>query len=393
MAETASKASRPSRVLLLALCAALVSAGAFFGWRYWGAGGARQSSDQQAPQPVPVQAARAETKDVPVFLNGLGLVQAFNTVTIRTRVDGEIQAINFDEGQIVNQGDLLLQIDPRPFQAALDQALAKKAQDEATLVSLKADLERTRQLSTRDFASKQQLDQQQAQVNALAAQIDADQAAIDNARTQLGYTTIRSPLTGRTGFRLVDRGNIVHAADANGVVEITQVEPITVVFTAPEDQLPEINRNQAVAPLRVIALSPNGKEPLAEGNLTLVNNQVDTASGTIRLKAQFDNKDHRLWPGLSVSTRLLLRTIKGAVTVPGTAVQRGPQGLFAYVIKPDLTVEVRPLQVGPINDVAVIETGLAAGDLVVTSGHYRLQPGAKVEVANSDAPKIAKQDP
>lgn len=322
--------------------------------------------------------------DVPIYLTGLGSVQAFNTVTIRTRVDGEIQKIAFQEGQIVKQGDLLLQLDPRPFQAALDQAVAKKAQDQATLVSAQADLERTRQLSTREFASKQQLDQQQATVNSLIAQIDADQAAIDNAQTQLSYTTIRSPLAGRTGFRLVDQGNIVHAADTTGIVDITQIEPISVVFTAPEDQLPAINKAQAESPLKVLALTPNGKETLGEGQLALVNNQVDTGSGTIRLKATFKNENHALWPGLSVSTRLLLKTLRGVATVPSTAVQRGPQGLYVYVVKPDRTVEMREVQVGAITeDKAVINGGVNVGETVVTAGHYRLQPGAKVDVANS----------
>jgi membrane fusion protein, multidrug efflux system len=383
--------ARPNdRRTLLWLLVLLVLAGAGYGgWRWYGHKDAPPQASAPPPA-VPVEGMAAAVMDIPIILTGLGSVQAFNTVTVSSRVDGQIQQIAFQEGQMVKEGDLLAQIDPRPFQAALDQAKAKKIQDQAQLVSAQADLGRTNQLAARDFASKQQLDTQQASVGGLTAQIAADQAAIDNAQTQLGYTTIRSPLSGRAGFRLVDQGNIVRASDTGGIVQIAQLEPVSVVFTAPESEVPGLNRAVAAGAPKVTALSSNGKEVLAEGLLTLVNNQVDSASGTIRLKAVFDNKDHMLWPGQSVETRLHVATMSSVVAVPDTAVQRGPQGLFAYVVKPDSTVEVRPLKVGPITGGhAVVENGIEAGETVVTAGHYRLKPGQKVDVKDASVKQTA----
>ncbi|MBZ6075439.1 efflux RND transporter periplasmic adaptor subunit [Microvirga puerhi] len=393
MVHEVPKAKRGHQFLLVAIIVLIAMGSAWAIWR-WRSEAAQEaaaaSRQQQAAAPVPIQAAPVEASNVPIYLNSLGSVQALNTVTVRSRVDGQIDKIAFQEGQMVKEGDLLLQIDPRPFQAALDQAVAKKAQDEAQLVSAKADLVRTQQLLTRDFASRQQFDAQQATVNALVAQIQADQAAIDNAKTQLDYTTIRAPIAGRTGFRQVDQGNIVHAADTNGIVQIVQISPITVVFTAPEADLASINKEQTEAPLKVWAMSSNAKNTLAEGALTLVNNQVDAATGTIRLKAQFDNKNLVLWPGMSVDTRLLLRTLQGVAAVPNTAVQRGPQGLYVYVVRPDQTVEMRPVEVGVITkDKAVVDKGLTVGESVVIAGHYRLQPGAKVQVAGDSTQRVA----
>jgi len=367
-------------LLTLALLA-IVGGGAW----YWFTGhAARSATDvnagaaREAPG-VPVEVAAAERRDVPVFLELLGTAQALNTVTIRSRVDGQIFKIAFSEGQTVKKGDLLVQIDPRPFQAALDQALAKRAQDEATLANNRLDLQRSEKLG--EFATRQQLDTQRAAVSSQSAQIAADEAAIENARTQLDYATIRSPLDGRTGLRLIDEGNIVHAADASGIVEITQVDPIAVLFTAPEDQLAGITRAQSAGRVPVTALSSDGKAVLAEGELVLINNQVDAASGTVKLKAQFPNGEGRLWPGLSVNVRLLLKTLPDAVTVPSAAVQRGPDGLYVYAVGQDGKAERRPIEVGVFSqDRAVVEKGLGPGDRVVTAGQYRVTNGTKLAV-------------
>jgi membrane fusion protein, multidrug efflux system len=336
---------------------------------------------QQAAAPVHV--ALVEKTDFPVFLNGLGTVQAANTVTVRSRVDGQIEKVAFEEGQMVKEGDLLVQIDPAPFQAALDQAIAKLAQDEASLNNAKRDLQRTSTLARQGDATQQLLDQQTANVAQLTAQVQADNAAIESAKVQLGYTTIKAPVTGRAGFRLIDAGNIVHASDQSGILTITQLQPIAVVFTAPEQQLPNINDAINEGPLKIRAFSSDGRKQLGQGTLTLVDNQVDTASGTIRLKAHFDNADHALWPSLSVSTRLLVTIIKDVVVVPDSAVQRGPQGLFAYVVTSDNKAEMRGLKVARIaDDHALVEQGLAPGERIITSGQYRVQPGRLVEILN-----------
>jgi membrane fusion protein, multidrug efflux system len=315
-----------------------------------------------------------------VYLEGLGTVQAFNTVTVTARVDGELQKLGFVEGQMVNKGDLLAQIDPRPFQAALGQVRAQKAKDEATLQSAKADLERYIMLAPEDLASKQTLDAQRATVAGLEAQIKGDQANIDNAETQLHYTTISSPIQGRTGIRRVDIGNNVHATDTNGIVVVTQLQPISLIFTLPEDTLGTIATALSAGPVAVTALSRDGRTELDQGTVSLVDNQIDQSTGTIRIKAVFPNTRDKLWPGQYVDARVLVRTDRGALTIPSAAVQRGPDGLFAYVVKPDQTVEVRALKVGEENgSVSVVQDGLRDGERVVTSNQYRLQPGARVK--------------
>jgi len=345
---------------------------------------AKKQPAAKAAAAAPVHTAIVQSKSFPVILNGLGTVQATNTVTVRSRVDGQIERVAFEEGQMVKQGDLLVQIDPAPFQAALDQAKAKLGQDQASLINAKQDLQRTSILSKGGNATQQLLDQRTAQVASLTAQVAADQAAIASAQVQLDYTTIKSPLTGRAGFRLVDAGNIVHANDQNGILTITQLQPISVVFTAPESQLPAIAAALKSASLPVTALSSDGKKELAEGSLQLIDNQVDTASGTIRLKATFENRDGALWPGLSVSTHLLVNTINDAVVVPDSAVQRGPNGLFAYVVGADGKAELRNLTVGRIeNGQALVEQGLAPGEQIVTSGHYRVQPGGALRIVDA----------
>src|SRR5258705_4883417 len=322
-----------SRTTWVLLAAALVAAGGYVAWqKYCVVPHAEQANNTQkarsGPPPVAVKTAPIEKADFPVYLTGLGNVQGFNTVVVRTRVDGQIDKIAFNEGQLVNQGDLLAQIDPRPFQAALDQAKAKKAQDEANLANANLDLQRFTKLG--EFATRQQTDTQRSTVAQLTAQIAADDAAISNAQTQLDYTQVKAPISGVAGLRQVDIGNIVNSATQTGIVTIAQIEPISVIFTAPEDQLPYINEEQSAQPLKVIALTTDGKKTLSDGTLSVVNNQVDTTSGTIRLKAVFDNKNHALWPGQSISTRLLMKTLKDATVVPDDAIQHGTDGLYAY---------------------------------------------------------------
>jgi len=287
-----------------------------------------------------------------------------------------------------------VQIDPRPYQATLEQAQSKKAQDEATLKDAQLNLQRFASLARQDFASRQQLDTQQATVDQLTAQIKGDQASIDNAQTQLGYTTIRSPLTGKTGFRLVDPGNIVHASDTTGIVSIVKLQPISVVFTAPEEQVPQINKALADATVPVTALSSDGIKVLAQGRLALVNNEVDQASGTIRMKATFENKDNVLWPGLSVTTKLLIDTVKQAVVVPNDAVEHGPNGLYAFVVGDDNKVVVRAIKVGNQGtDQTQILQGLTPGEKVVVTGQYRLQAGTLVQASPPAADPSAAAKP
>ena len=379
------------RTLGLVIVAGLLASA--WHWRSaWYSQRTQSTSAKQAALPiadqarVPVDVATAQREDFPVYLNGLGVAQAWNTVTIRVRVDGQIDKINFQEGQMVNQGDLLLQIDPRPFQAALDQAAAKKALDEALLANSKHDLERYSKVGTL-AVSQQQIDTQAALVKQQEAQVKADQGAIDNAQVQLGYTTITAPIAGRMGFRLVDRGNIVHANDQTGVAVITQIQPIAVVFTAPEEELPRINTALKGGPLPVTALTSDGKAELDKGTLALVDNQVDIATGSIRLKAKFDNPDLKLWPGLTVATRLQIETLKSSVVVPDIAVQRGPDGLFVYVVGDGNKVEMHKVDASVIQDgKAVISSGIDAGQRVVTSGSYRLQPGTPVEIRHGEEP-------
>ena len=337
------------------------------------------AADKKPVQPIAVDTAPAHRVEVPIYLQGLGTVQAFYTVTVTARVDGELQRVAFTEGQTVHKGDLLAQIDPRPNQAAYEQAVATKVKDEAQLKNAKLDLERYTQLQPQDLASKQTVDTQRALVEQIAAQLKVDQAVIDNARTQLDYTRIVSPINGRTGIHLIDPGNIVHAAATTGIVVVTQIQPISVVFTLPEEQLAAVQKALANGPVKVATVAREGGAVLDEGTLSLIDNQIDQTTGSVRLKATFDNAQNTLWPGQYVDARVLVRTERDALTIPDTAVQLGPAGPFTYVIKRDSTVEARPLHVAEsANGMTIVTDGLAQGERVVTSNQYRLQPGSHV---------------
>jgi multidrug efflux system membrane fusion protein len=342
------------------------------------------------PQAVRVETAVATRRDVPIFLEGLGTVQAFYTVTITPRVDGELLSLGFTEGQMVRPGDVLARIDPRPYQAALDQATATRGKDTALLANAKRDLARYESLAPEELTSEQTLETQRSLVAQLEAQLVGDQAAIDNARTQLGYTTIASPIYGRTGMRLTDPGNIVRATSSTGIVVVTQVQPISVIFTLPADSLHLVRQAMASAPLEVTALSRDGRNLLGSGTVGLIDNEIDQATGTMRLKATFPNKDNLLWPGDFVNARVRVQTRHEVLTIPSAAVQRGPEGVYAFVVNADSKVEKRPLQVGEESGgVTIVEKGLQDGERVTTSNAYRLQPGSRVLRVEGSAPSPA----
>jgi multidrug efflux system membrane fusion protein len=338
--------------------------------------------------PVPVVAMQAKLADVPVWLEGVGSAKARNLVTVRPQVDGKILSINFKEGQEVKQGDLLAQIDPITFKAQLDQAVAKKALDEVQLANAKRDLDRYTSLTANVIAAKT-VDTQRALVAQLEAQIKSDDAAIENTRAILSYASVVAPISGRTGMRMVDVGNLVRASDA-GLVVITEVQPIAVLFTLPQQDLPDINRAVAKRALKVEAMETDSRNVLDTGNLEVIDNQVDQTTGTIRLKAEFPNKDLQLWPGQFVNVRMLLDTLEQVVVVPPSAVQRGPEGTFVYVVGADNKAAVRTVSVGQQDEkIAVISKGVTPSDLVVTTGFARLKDGAEVTVSPSEDTKPA----
>ena len=343
----------------------------------------RAGGQIESDGPVPVLAAEAGVADVPVYLDGVGTVRALNMVTVHTLVDGTLTAVNFREGQDVKAGEILARIDPRTYQAQLDQAVAKKALDEAQLANARLDLERYSNLIKTNAATRQQLDTQRAMVAQLEAQVKLDQGAIDNAKTYLDYCTIVSPLNGRTGLRLVDQGNVVHAADLSGIVVVTQIQPIAVLFTLPQQLLPRVNKAFGTGPLATEATASDSKIVLDRGTLTVINNQVDPTTGTVQLKAEFPNVDLQLWPGQFVNVRLLIDTLRRVVTVSSAAIQRGPNGPFVYVVQADGTASVRPVSVAQQDENRAVVTGVAASEDVVTTGFAQLANGRKVQVGRA----------
>ena len=352
-------------------------------WRFGLDNGVTKATAQvQAPPPeVPVTAGVVATQDVPRLLRGIGTVQAFNTVAVKSQVDGPIVKVAFTEGQEVHKGDLLIQIDPRPYQAALERATAAKEKDEAQLATAQVDLVRYSKLVGSGFQTRQSFEEQQGQVAQFQAAVKGDEAQIDTARLNLGYTDIRSPFDGRLGARLVDIGNLVRATDNTSLVSITQLKPIFVSFTLPQDDLDQIREQQRKAPLDVDALASDGKTVLGQGKLTLIDNMIDQATGTIHLKATFANPDEELWPGEFVNVRLVLAIRHDAATVPSQTVQDGPDGHYAYVIGRNDTVERRPVEIAAVQDgLTVITKGLTPGERIVVEGQYRLTNGAHVRL-------------
>jgi len=338
-----------------------------------------------ANDPVPVLATAARLADVPVYLDGVGTAKALNTVTVRSQVDGKIVEISFKEGQDVPKGYVLAKVDPVTYQAAYDQTVAKKAQDEAQLANARLDLDRYTRLAATNAVNKQQLDTQRALVAQLEAQIKLDQAAVDNARAVLSYTDIIAPIAGRTGIRLVDAGNLVRSAEATGIVILTQLQPISVFFSLPQQNLPELTRGMAEGDLPVDALNSSGKGTLDKGKVMVIDNQVDQTTGTVKLRGEFPNNDLQLWPGQFVNVRVLIDTLRQAVVVPTAAIQRGPNGAFVYVLKQGNTVTVRPVTLTKQDDSrAVVATGLQASEQVVTTGFARLTEGAQVAVSDAE---------
>jgi membrane fusion protein, multidrug efflux system len=341
---------------------------------------------------VPVVAGVVAQHDVPIYLTGVGTVIAYNTVVVHSQIQGQVVSINFTEGQTVHVGDLLAQIDPRPYQAQLDQVIATRDRDQAQLVNAQANLARYTQLGDKGWATPQLVDTQKAQVAQLQSAIKADEALIEAAQVQLTYTKLTSPIDGVVGIRQVDIGNIIHPTDPNGLVVVTQIEPISLIFTLPETDLPKIQQQQekTKGSLTVLAYNQDDTIQLDQGTLGLVNNQILQTTGSIQLKANFPNKAHRLWPGELVNARLLLDTRHDGLTVAASVVQQGPKGAYAYVINPNNTVEMRPVTVAQISEgQALIDSGLKANEQVVVDGQYKLQPGSQVTILHGQAAEEA----
>jgi multidrug efflux system membrane fusion protein len=371
-----TKIKKSGLIKTAAIMAAVVLAG-WYGVHLY------QKDHEPAPvkPAIPVTVGVAKSQNIPVYVRGLGTVQAFNTVTIKSRVDGQITQVLFNEGQEVKAGDPLFVIDPRPYQATLEQAQGSLQRDQAQLEGAQRDLERYGKLVAPGFQTRQSYEDQKATVGQLQGSVKTDQALIDSAKLNIEYANVRAPIDGRTGARLVDIGNFVQASAATNLVTITQLKPIFVTFTVPQDALDQIRENQAKAPLTVVAYASDNKTVLATGKLTLINNQVDTTTGTVQLKATFDNTDERLWPGQFINARLIVSVKKDAVTVPSQAIMQGPDGAYAYILKADNTVDRQDVEIGLTQDgIATIDKGLTAGQTLVVEGQYRLTKGSTVKI-------------
>ena len=381
---TVNRSRRIGRAALAVLAVAGI-AGIYWYRGLDGAESGRAATATERPA-VPVTVATATRRDLPIYLTGLGTVQATLSVGIHSLVEGTLQEVRFTEGQRVKNGDILAKIDPRPYQAALDQAKAKKAQDEAQLVAAEKDLARFITLAQKSFETQQNLDLQRAKVDQLKAMIEGDAASIEAAQVQLDRTDIRAPSDGRVGIRLVDPGNTVHASDTGAIVNLVLVQPAAVVFTLPAQALDDVRRAMGHGTVEITAFDQDNRVPLSVGKLLLIDNAIDAATATIRLKAVFANDDERLWPGEFVNARLLLETRSDALAIPSAAIQRGPQGLFVWIATADNTAAVRPLRVGPTTgDLTIVDAGLEEGDRVVTDGQYKLQAKTPVSVSTPGA--------
>jgi multidrug efflux system membrane fusion protein len=379
-------AMRP-KLSVLVLAAIVIAGGGAFAVTRRGAAPAPPA----APPPVPVVAGEVTSHDVPIYLRGIGTVIAYNTDVVRSQIQGQITQIAFKEGQTVRAGDLLAQIDPRPYQAQLDQVTAARDRDQAQLTNALANLDRYTRLAGNGYATPQLLDTQKAQVAQLQNAVKSDNSLIEQARVQLGYTRLTSPIPGITGVRQVDVGNIIHPTDPNGLVVVTQIEPISLIFTLPETYLPRIQQQMADGKmLKVLAYGQDDTIELDEGKVDLINNEILQTTGAVQIKAEFANAAHRLWPGELVNARLLLETRHNGLTVPAGAVQQGQNGMYAYVIRPDNTVETRNITVAQISGgQALIDSGLAANERVVVDGQYKLQPGSHVTILHGKAAEEA----
>ncbi|HEY2246920.1 MAG TPA: efflux RND transporter periplasmic adaptor subunit [Bradyrhizobium sp.] len=378
--------SAGSRMVSLFITLMVLGGLGYIGWTVFQQKSASKGGPGARPDlPVPVLAATPRIQDVPVYLDGVGTVRALNTVTVRSQVDGKLIAVNFVEGQDVKKGDVVGEIDPAIYQAQYDQAVAKKAQDEAQLANQRIDLVRYQQLAATNAGSKQQADTQKAAVAQTEALVKADQAAIDNAAATLGYTKIVAPLSGRAGLRQVDQGNIIHAADATGLVIITQLQPIAVWFSLPQQQIVRVNAASGKGALTVDVFGNDGVTVVDTGILRGIDNQVDPTTGTLKLKAEFPNGNYQLWPGQFVNVRLKVETLSKALVVPTSAVQRGPVGTFSYVIDSDNVAHAKPVTVTQQNETdAVIASGLSQDERVVTTGFANLADGSKVIIGSND---------